>query len=48
MYKCVFDSKYNDIPNIDFEIFEKIWKYNLQMERKAKKFKFQGMRKVKG
>lgn len=48
MYKCVYDKRSDVIPNINFEIIEKEWKFNSTLDRKSKKFNFKGMRTVKG
>ena len=48
MYKCTFYKESDTIPNIDFEVIENEWKFNLDLERKSKEFNFKGMRKIDG
>ena len=36
------------IPKVDFELFEEEWKFNLKLDRMARKNKLEGMKKIKG
>lgn len=47
MYKFTYTKRTKIIPDTDFDIIEKAWKFDLAFERKTKKFKFHGMRTLK-
>jgi len=48
MYKFLFENESEVIPKVDFEIFVEEWKFNPKLDRMARKYKLEGMRKIKG
>jgi len=48
MYKFLFENESDVIPKVDFELFEEEWKFNPKLDRMARKYKLEGMRKIKG
>ena len=48
MYKSIFNKKSDCIPDLDFEIIEKEWEFDLKLEKESNKNNLKGMRIVKG
>jgi hypothetical protein len=47
MYTLVFNNPSDKNPEVDFEIFEREWKFDLKLDRLTRKTNFKGMRKIK-
>ena len=47
MYKFLFDNESDVIPKINFKLYEEEWKFNPKLDMMARKYKLEGMRKIK-
>ena len=47
MYTLVFNNPSDKIPEADFEIFEREWKFDSKLDKLTRKTNFKGMRKIK-